>query len=973
MDGPSSRGSMWNRWDLHFHTPSSYEYEGKNVTNVQIVDSLVKANVRVVAVTDHHVIDTKRIRKLQELGAGKLTVLPGIELRSDQGGEPIHFICIFPEDCDLDHVWDALRVKLELTEKDVENMGGDERVYVSIANGATEARDLGGVVSIHAGRKSNSIESIKNREQFQERIKYDLMKQHVDLMEIGQLKDIGDHLEIIFPKTGMDKALVLCSDNHNATKYEVKAPLWFRADPTFLGLRMVLREPRDRVHIGDRPAEMDRVEQNPTKYIRRISFQRTDEAAASEKWFSGSVEFNPGLVAIVGNKGSGKSALADTLGLLGNTKNSGAFSFLSEDRFCHPTRGLAHFFRATLEWESGDTTSKSLADAVPQEAVERLKHLPQDHVEAVCNELAEMGEGEFEQELKAVIFSHVPEAQRLDNASLDELVRFRTGEKQKRVDSLLKQLRAVSRSRALLEAEAEPATRLGLREEIARRKLELEAHDRVRPADVKDPATATGTPATDKTLLRQLADAKADRTACSNEIAIANRALGVYERRQAVAKRLLEKLTNYRVEFDSFRASLEEDATELGLSADELVSVTITDAKPAKARDDAARKIEDAQRDLVGTASAPGLHQRLVAAKESVDKIQSKLDAPNRAYQAYLRALGEWQARRSSIEGADTEPESLLGFNARLAALDQLPERIAKEREQQITLALKIHDEKRSQADVYRTLYGPVQKFIDSHSLAKGKLRLEFRAALRNEGFTDRLLSMLALNRRGSFMGVDEGRAKAELLLQATDWGDTDSVRRFLSAVDKALRTDERDDQGTSVQLKDQLAKGMKPEEVFDLVYGLEYVEPRYVLRWQGKDLSMLSPGERGTLLLVFYLLIDKSDMPLVIDQPECNLDNHTVAKVLVECIKEARKRRQVFIVTHNPNLAVVCDADQVIHASMDKESGNAITYSAGALENPAMIQYITDVLEGTRWAFDVRDAKYKVCEETGSAALTQV
>ena len=162
---------------------------------------------------------------------------------------------------------------------------------------------------------------------------------------------------------------------------------------------------------------------------------------------------------------------------------------------------------------------------------------------------------------------------------------------------------------------------------------------------------------------------------------------------------------------------------------------------------------------------------------------------------------------------------------------------------------------------------------------------------------------------------------------------------------------------------RDQLPKGKRPEEVFGLLYGLEYIRPRYILHWEGKDLSMLSPGERGTLLLVFYLLIDKSDMPLVIDQPEGNLDNHTVAKVLVDCIKEARKRRQVFIVTHNPNLAVVCDAAQIIHASMDKASGNAITYTSGSLENPAMSQFVTDVLEGTRWAFRLRDKKYQVGE----------
>ena len=98
-------------------------------------------------------------------------------------------------------------------------------------------------------------------------------------------------------------------------------------------------------------------------------------------------------------------------------------------------------------------------------------------------------------------------------------------------------------------------------------------------------------------------------------------------------------------------------------------------------------------------------------------------------------------------------------------------------------------------------------------------------------------------------------------------------------------------------------------------------------------------------------------------DQPEGNLDNHTVAKVLVDCIKEARKRRQVFIVTHNPNLAIVCDADQIIYASMDKANGNAITYTSGSLENPNLSQRVTDVLEGTRWAFRVRDKKYEVGE----------
>ena len=143
----------------------------------------------------------------------------------------------------------------------------------------------------------------------------------------------------------------------------------------------------------------------------------------------------------------------------------------------------------------------------------------------------------------------------------------------------------------------------------------------------------------------------------------------------------------------------------------------------------------------------------------------------------------------------------------------------------------------------------------------------------------------------------------------------------------------------------------------------MQYLQPRFELRWAGKPLDQLSPGERGSLLLVFYLLIDKRDVPLIIDQPEENLDNQTITALLVPAIKAAKERRQIIIVTHNPNVAVVCDADQVIHARLQKTDGNRVTYTSGAIENPVITQLIVDVLEGTKPAFDLRDAKYEVLE----------
>jgi hypothetical protein len=82
---------------------------------------------------------------------------------------------------------------------------------------------------------------------------------------------------------------------------------------------------------------------------------------------------------------------------------------------------------------------------------------------------------------------------------------------------------------------------------------------------------------------------------------------------------------------------------------------------------------------------------------------------------------------------------------------------------------------------------------------------------------------------------------------------------------------------------------------------------------------------------------------------------------MLGPAIKHAKQHRQIVMVTHNPNLAVVCDAEQIIHSSLDKTEGHQVIYTTGAIEDPLIIQLIVEVLEGTKPAFDLRDSRYEV------------
>ena len=181
---------------------------------------------------------------------------------------------------------------------------------------------------------------------------------------------------------------------------------------------------------------------------------------------------------------------------------------------------------------------------------------------------------------------------------------------------------------------------------------------------------------------------------------------------------------------------------------------------------------------------------------------------------------------------------------------------------------------------------------------------------------------------------------------------------QFIAEIQESIEIDKRDSINR-VKIESQLRKSFKKQDLYEFLYSLKYLEPRYILQLGGKELLQLSPGERGVLLLIFYLLVDKDDCPLIIDQPEDNLDNQSVYELIAPCISEARLRRQVFIITHNPNLAVVCDAEQVIAASINKLDKERVEYVSGAIENPSINKKIIDILEGTKPAFKKRESKY--------------
>jgi ABC-type multidrug transport system ATPase subunit len=133
------------------------------------------------------------------------------------------------------------------------------------------------------------------------------------------------------------------------------------------------------------------------------------------------------------------------------------------------------------------------------------------------------------------------------------------------------------------------------------------------------------------------------------------------------------------------------------------------------------------------------------------------------------------------------------------------------------------------------------------------------------------------------------------------------------------------------------------------------FLKVRAVVRLNGKPIEVLSIGQRGTLLLKVYLSTSTARQVFIIDQPEDNLDNNFIMNELVPLILKTKKSRQIIMSTHNANLVVNADAEQVVVAQLDLGK----PYLTGSIENPEINRSVRDILEGGEDAFRKRQRKY--------------
>lgn len=126
---------------------------------------------------------------------------------------------------------------------------------------------------------------------------------------------------------------------------------------------------------------------------------------------------------------------------------------------------------------------------------------------------------------------------------------------------------------------------------------------------------------------------------------------------------------------------------------------------------------------------------------------------------------------------------------------------------------------------------------------------------------------------------------------------------------------------------------------------------------WQ--KLEDLSTGQKATAVLLLLLL--DSDAPLVVDQPEDDLDNRFITESIVPKMREEKRRRQFVFATHNANIPVLGDAELIVglSARTGAQDGALAAKHMGAIDSRGVRELVEEVLEGGRRAFELRRLKY--------------
>ena len=978
-----SRGSEWRKWDLHVHLPNtklsnSYEKKNGNIDWERFCEIIHSSDVAAFGMTDYFNLDSffefkEEYTKLYP--NDEKVFFPNLELRLNErvstDGQNIDFHIIFRPDISQNTINKFLaNLKTQCTEHGRCLTCSDLQTETHFKSASISREDIKAALTTTFGLENKWIENVilvvpANNNGIRTKSKSERVLFLADEIDKFSNAIFGNPSNTQYflrynrfenkEEPSIPKPVFAGSDAHSfadlsnwlgknllGTDNE-KYITWIKADVTFRGLLQTLLQPDERVYLGERPHALRLLDNNKQNYISSINVKKIESPKnKNENWFDFSLPLNNGLVSIIGNKGSGKSALSDMIALLTNCKTIEHASFLSKERFKKENKKYASDYVGRLEWADGKQDEYVSIDSMPDiSSIENAQYLPQRYIEVVCNDLGDA----FKDEINNVIFSYVDPTVRGDATTLEELINKKTAALNENIAQKHIELAEVNSKIIELENKFDVTYKQSIVNGLKKYTEKLERHEKNKPQKVEKPTNSEkdskkieGIDTKIQEIEKQINEENIKLTRINGAIDEFNNLMSRVESVQASSLKVKNEVSmlaeKYETEEIPFDISYIPTISAIKKIIEEyLKQKSIIQEKLSEENE-----------------SDKAIYRDLSKLKEEKNTLISSATEQEQKYQKYLEELKTWEQQRLEIIGDKTKVESIEYYRTEKEYIEnRLKNEHACQVEKRNDITREIYEIKQKIAEVYSSIYVPVELKLEKLlGDIEDNICFVSELSLSSPTVGEDLLNYVNKSFSGVFSGSDSANLKMKEFLNATDFNSFESVNMFINNVMLCVTEDYNT---VSKKIKNR-------EEFYKKLFEMNYINARYNLKVDDKALEALSPGEKGIVLLIFYLALSKDERPLIIDQPEDNLDNQSVFCKLVKCIKEAKQQRQVIIVTHNPNIAVACDSEQIIFCSMNKKTCH-ITYEAGSIENPSIKKHVVDVLEGTMPAFDLRKQKY--------------
>jgi hypothetical protein len=979
-----NKGSEWRKWDLHVHTPATLcsDYGGNNdeiwKKYFEELERLsTEKNIKVLGINDYFFLEGyEKVLKYKKNGGLKNVelLLPVVEIRLKEfvGNKDlgrINYHIIFADDSLLKveqinaqflssligkgtldvqnpngHTWGGVITRetlIDLGNHIIQNTPIEKRtntstIDVGFNNLNFELSDI--INLLGEGEKPNIFLKDKYFKAIGKAEWGDFRWEQSPL----EKKSIINSTHFVFSASptvemalagkeslieqGVNSRLLHCSDSHSFAKDTNNTNskelghcfTWIKAQPTFEGLKQIIYEPDERVRIQKEKPESEKLD---NLIIERVTF-----TSSNNKFTPEPIYFNKNLNVIIGGKSSGKSILlyeiAKTL-----YENQSDSVLKYKDSNNNQEKDLYNLqeddpqFNFIVETFLG--TQQSIKRESNQASIlPSIKYIPQNHLSNLVDK-SKQNSNELKKYIRELI-REIPQYDKIYNDFIEKL---------KQNDKI---------------RENDISEYFTYKEELVKKKGELQQKGDKETIKKSIEALEKKIAETKKNLTPEQSTGYTSLSLENSELnKIKNSLINDFE-----------KLNNFS---DAVRYTLNELKAKKTLLLDNLELDNIKNDFTTKLKfiddailenDNIKKLITKDENENFQIIEGNIFSSEFKRINQSIEEVKEKLTPYTNLFEnqklilSYQNTISEEKIKLSDIEQIEKEIENII--------------KTANERKS------KIFEDIRNNRKLYDNLLTDFAPRIEKIKEEDSELKIEGKIHFNFPKYRESVLSISHGNSK-SYLNYNIFNEENEALIDY----DFENYLNDLKAIFDSIEN------GTYSTLKD-----VTKQRAISLTLEQKWFFDNWDITYKNDTIHKMSTGKASLVLLKVMIKLSAVKGPILIDQPEDNLDNRSVTNELIAYLKDKKKERQIILVTHNANIVVNADAENIIVANQrgqseeDKQgSPYLFDYINGAIEDIEPLskekdekdllksmgirEHITQIVEGGRDAFKKREEKY--------------